>query len=60
MGTIPLATRSNLRHILQGLVHQVNDLRNALANEELNADGAIVDITRMISNLTYIKRRMEQ
>lgn len=59
MDTIPLATRVHLRHILEGLRHQVGDIRNAMADGQLNADGAVTDVERMIVTLKYIKRILE-
>lgn len=59
MDTIPLATRVHIRHVLEGLKHQVGDVRNAMADGNLNRDGAIVDVHRMSQTLRYIKRVLE-
>lgn len=58
MGTVPLAHRADIRHHLEGIRHQIGDLRNAMANEELNADGAVIDIQRMINGLRAIERKL--
>ena len=59
MDTIPWAHRSSMRHVLEGMKHQIGDLRTALANGELNAEGAVVDVQRMINGLTAIKNKLE-
>ena len=56
MDSISQARRIHFRHMLEGIKHQVGDLRNALAFDDLNADGAMIDLERMINGLVAVHK----
>jgi hypothetical protein len=58
MFSIPWATRVDARHKLQEIHSRCLEIRASLVVPDLDADGAIEDIDRIIDDLQGIRRRL--